>query len=412
MQQASSVEDPVGLYLSIPFCRSKCTFCNFASGVYPASDIPRYVARLAADLRHARARAQALALVVPQQVDSVYFGGGTPSILTPGQLLACFRAIRDCFTILPDAEITIEAAPGFLADEVLEAAAEAGVNRISFGVQTFIDAEAHATGRLHAAAQALADLARVQRAGMSVSADLIAGLPGQNRATWQHSLETLIEAAPEHASIYMLEVDDDSRLGGEMLLGGTRYGAGLTPSDDLVADFYAEACETLSTHGLAQYEISNFARPGHQSRHNLRYWQRRPYLGLGLDASSMLRTVTGQPVRFTTPDDLETYLTDPSNPVTDLHTLDQAEELEEAWFLGLRRNQGVSLDALRAEFSPFAVDAFLPVLKELASIGLLQFADHQVALTARGRLLSNEVFTRFLDRPEEAQISSEAAVSR
>jgi oxygen-independent coproporphyrinogen-3 oxidase len=411
MQQGSQAEEPVGLYLSIPFCRSKCTFCNFASGVYPASDIPRYVVRLVEDLANARAHAESADLILPSEVDTIYFGGGTPSILSPDQLRAVFAAIRNQFTVRPNAEITIEAAPGFLADDLLAAAAEAGVNRISFGVQTFVDAEARSTGRLHTSAQARDDLARTRRAGIAASADLIAGLPGQTSASWRHSLATLVEAAPEHASIYMLEVDEDSRLGGEMLLGGTRYGAGLTPSEDAVADFYSGACEVLAAHGLGQYEISNFARPGQQSRHNQRYWQRRPYLGLGLDASSMLRSASGEAVRCSTTGDLPTYL-HAQSCCTDLNYLDRAEELEEAWFLGLRRNQGVTFDSLRSEFGPAAVETFLPTLHELASDGLLHLSSSYARLTDRGRLLSNDVFSRFLDNPEAAEITTEPALAR
>jgi oxygen-independent coproporphyrinogen-3 oxidase len=417
MQQAQTL----GLYLSVPFCRSKCTFCNFASGVYPAHELPRYLARLLDEIAGARDRAARNALALPALVDTVYFGGGTPSILSPAQLRAIFAAIREHFTLDPRAEITLEAAPAFLSDELLAAAVQAGVTRISFGVQTFVDAEARAVGRLHTAAQALDDLARARRAGLSTSVDLIAGLPGQTEASWRHSLAALAEAAPEHASIYMLEVDEDSHLGGEMLLGGTRYGAGLTPCDDAVADFYSEACRALAAQGLRQYEISNFARPGYASRHNERYWQRRPYLGVGLDAHSMLHSTSGEAVRFGTTDDLPVYLQaeKPSNPANlwaDLHRLTPAEELEGAWFLGLRRNAGVSLPALRAEFGQQAIWQYEPVLASLAADGLLVRAASRVALTERGRMVSNDVFAGFLGIAqtclEPAEIPSMAAATR
>ena len=274
--------------------------------------------------------------------------------------------------------------------------------------------------------------------------DLIAGLPGQTEASWRHSLAMLGQAAPEHASIYMLEVDEDSRLGGEMLLGGTRYGAGLTPSDDTVADFYTEACSVLAAQGLAQYEISNFARPGQESRHNLRYWQRRPYLGVGLDAHSMLHSAAGDPtldphalqasrpattsamrrkwplaaqavlpgapVRFGTTDVLGSYLAG-NTSWNDLHRLTPAEELEEAWFLGLRLTAGVSLASLGQEFGPAAIEACTPVLAQLAEDGLLTLAADRAALTDRGRMLSNEVFASLVGRaearPETGNESSE-----
>jgi oxygen-independent coproporphyrinogen-3 oxidase len=429
MLEAHVQPDALGLYLSVPFCRSKCTFCNFASDVYPASELPRYVLRLVEDLAGARVQAQQAGLVLPVQVDTIYFGGGTPSILLPDQLRSIFAAIRAEFSIQPNAEITLEAAPAMLADDLLAAAVESGVTRISFGVQTFVDAEARAVGRLHTAAQALDDIARARQARLSVSVDLIAGLPGQTEASWQHSLATLGEAAPEHASIYMLEVDQDSRLGGEMLLGGIRYGAGLTPSDDAVADFYAEACTALAGQGLAQYEISNFARSGQESRHNQRYWLRRPYLGLGLDAHSMLRSAASLPaagpsaewawtdrhagdaVRFSTEGDLASYMQ--AGPAwVGPDRLTPAEEFEEAWFLGLRRNGGVSLTALRAEFGPERVSRCTPVLAALADDGLVTLIDGQAALTERGRMLSNDVFLSFLsisdsyrDAPESSAMA-------
>ncbi len=415
MQQAATSAESLGLYISFPFCRSKCSFCNFASGVYPASDMDGYVARLLEELADARAQADQAGLVLPRHVDTIYLGGGTPSILSAAQLRSLFAAIGEQYAVAPDAEITLEAAPGMLADAVLEAAVACGVGRISFGVQTFVDQEARAVGRLHTAAQTLDDLRRSRRAGIAASVDLIAGLPGQTASSWRHSLAMLGEARPEHASVYMLEVDEDSRLGGEMLLGGTRYGAGLTPSEDAVADFYAEACSTLEGQGLAQYEISNFARPGHQSRHNLRYWQRRPYLGVGLDAHSMLRSEQGQAARFGTGDALRSYLAGPR--VWDLgRRLSPAEELEEAWFLGLRVNAGVSLPALRAEFGHTAVEACAPVLVRLAEDRLVTLTGDLVALTPRGRMLSNEVFASFLDLaqsyPQAAESSARATAAR
>jgi len=397
--------------------------------VYPASELPRYVARLIGDLHSARGEAERAGLVLPRRVDTVYFGGGTPSLLSAGQLGAIFASLRENFELEPGAEITLEAAPAFLADDLLAAAVELGVTRISFGVQSFVDAEARATGRLHTAAQALEDIARARRAGLGVSVDLIAGLPGQTKVTWQRSLAALAEAEPDHASIYMLEIDEDSRLGGEMLLGGTRYGAGLTPSDDAVAEFYAEACMALEAHGLRQYEISNFARAGCESRHNLRYWLRQPYLGVGLDAHSMLRASTGQArigrarggqaVRFGTTDSLGDYLNGPGGAVvSDLHRLTLDEELEEAWFLGLRRNDGVSLGEMRGEFGAAAVERAQPMLAQFAEDGLIYRAGQgdRVALTERGRMLSNEVFASFLEleetRLDRRESTASAAAAR
>ena len=287
---AVPASEQLGLYISIPFCRSKCTYCNFASGVYPAAEHGRYVQRLVDEMRAARNWSENLGADLPSQIDTIYLGGGTPSLLAPDLIAQLFAAIRAEFTIEPDAEITVECAPGQLADATLDALAQAGVNRISFGVQSFIDREAHQSGRLHSRAIVLDDLKRLRASGITnLNIDLIAGLAGQTLASWQESVAVLVETETPHASVYMLEVDDESRLGRELIAGGVRYHAELVPTDDAMARMYETAIESLAAAGLPQYEISNFARPGFESRHNLRYWQRRPYLGLGLDASSMLR---------------------------------------------------------------------------------------------------------------------------
>ena len=386
----------LGIYLSVPFCRSKCTYCNFSSGVFPASDHDRYISCIERDLGSIRSRAKAWRAQLPQAVDSIYLGGGTPSLLSPSSLRRIFILLRREFAVLPTAEITVECAPGQIEPAVLEALVECGVTRISFGVQSFVDSEAKAVGRLHNRAGALQDIRRVQAAGIpDLSVDLIAGLPGQTLESWYESLHVLADPGVDHASVYMLEVDDESRLGRELLVNGGRYGAKDVPGDDGIAEFYTEAIGFLAGHGLAQYEISNFARTGCESRHNLKYWQRRPYLGFGLDAHSMLRTHSGAALRFGTTDDLDAYLTNPGWP--EPRQLDRQEEMEEAWFLGLRLNEGVSLGALRQEFSASAVRGFLATIAELEVEGLATLLEgDRVALTARGRLLSNEVFERFL----------------
>jgi oxygen-independent coproporphyrinogen-3 oxidase len=392
----------LGLYLSVPFCRSKCTYCNFASGVFPAGYHDRYVARIEQDLIAVRKRTKRWGAVLPQAVDSIYLGGGTPSLLSPALFRRLFTSLRREFAVLPTAEITVECAPGQLEPAVLEALAECGVTRISFGVQSFVDREAKSIGRLHNRAVVLEDIRRVQAAGINdVSIDLIAGLPGQTVDSWYESLGALAESGVDHASIYMLEVDDESRLGRELLVNGGRYRAKEVPGDDLIADLYTEAISFLAGRGLAQYEISNFARPGSESQHNLKYWRRQPYLGFGLDAHSMLRTHAGATLRFGTTDDFDAYLESPgwSEP----RHLDREEEMEEAWFLGLRLNEGVSLAALRGEFSASVVRGFLSTIAELEDESLVTFVGgDRVRLTAQGRLLSNEVFGRFLAEPAVA----------
>jgi oxygen-independent coproporphyrinogen-3 oxidase len=370
--------NPLGIYISVPFCRAKCTYCNFASGVSSVAVHERYVSRLCDEMRS-----------VPRQpVDSIYLGGGTPSLLSPALIRELARTLHDQFSILPDAEITLECAPGQLDDAALAAMLDLGVNRISFGVQSLVDREAAATGRFHTREMVLRDLERVRAAGVrQLSIDLIAGMPHQTAASWQESLETLIATGVPHASVYMLEIDDDSRLGRELLAGGFRYHAQAVPSEELTAELYQAAVRFLGAHGLPQYEISNFGAP---SRHNLKYWQRQPYLGFGLDAHSMLRTPAR---RFSNTAVLAEYL---DGQGKEIRSLTPAEELEEAWFLGLRLNQGVSWQALIEEFGRDAVDSFLPVVRELGELELLLDQDGRVRLTPRGVLFSNEVFARFL----------------
>jgi len=401
---AAPASEQLGLYISIPFCRSKCTYCNFASGVYPAAEHARYIQRLIDEMRGARKWSENLRADLPSPVDTIYLGGGTPSLLESDLIAQLFAAIRSEFTVEPEAEITVECAPGQIADATLAALAEAGVNRVSLGVQSFIDREAQQSGRLHSRAVVLDDLKRLRAAGITnLNIDLIAGLAGQTFASWQESVATLVDTGVSHASIYMLEVDDESRLGRELLAGGARYHAGLVPGDDTIAHMYESAIDSLAGAGLQQYEISNFAHPGYESRHNLRYWQRRPYLGLGLDASSMLRESAGsansaQPsyiLRFTTTDELKAYLEGPQPPET--AWLSPERQHEEAWFLGLRLNRGVSVSALRQEFGNQLVARALEVVEPLTERGLLTFDGETARLTAPGRMLSNDVFQEFLE---------------
>jgi oxygen-independent coproporphyrinogen III oxidase len=404
---AGAAGDSLGLYISIPFCRSKCTYCNFASGVYPASEHTRYVNRLIDDLSGAGKWAARMGVELPRSVDSIYLGGGTPSLLEPKLLERIFAAIRAEFALETDVEITVECAPGQISDATLDAMTRVGVNRVSLGVQSFIDREAQVSGRLHTRALVLHDLQRLRAAGISnLNIDLIAGLAGQTLASWNESLGVLLDAGAPHASVYMLEVDEDSRLGREMLAGGARYHAEAVPTDDAIARMYETAIDTLKCAGLVQYEISNFARRGKQSRHNRRYWERRPYFGLGLDASSALRAVqrTGESgpgylLRSTTSDDLKAYL-EGSEPA-ETAWLSPERQHEEAWFLGLRLNAGVKLAAVRKEFGREPVAHVLEAVQDLAERGLVHVDSRTVRLTPQGRLLSNEVFQEFLGAANE-----------
>ena len=339
--------ETLGVYISVPFCKAKCTFCNFASGAFGLERMDGYVDSLVDEIRAARGVAAGFGAELPVGVDSVYFGGGTPSLLEPRQLQRIFAALRGEFEVAAGAEITLECAPGQMAEAMLGEALRLDVNRVSFGVQSFVDAESAAVGRLHTAEQCLAEIARVRAAGITeISLDLIAGLPRQTAASWEVSVDAVIAAGVPHASVYMLEVDEESRLGKELIAGGPRYQASAVPSDEAMTEFYSRACERFGAAGLEQYEISNFARTGHASRHNLKYWSREPYVGFGVDAHSMLRR-GAEAVRFANADSLEAYAAGGEREVT---VVDVDAAFEEALFLGLRRNVGVSMDEMRLQF--------------------------------------------------------------
>jgi putative oxygen-independent coproporphyrinogen III oxidase len=384
---------PLGIYISVPFCRSKCTFCNFASGVFSREKMSGYVDRLRQEIVQSRSVAASLGGEFQHTVDSIYVGGGTPTTLAPEQLGEIFNIIGGEFEVQANAEITVECAPGTLGREILDVLLKKRVNRVSLGTQSFVDEEIRSVGRLHTAEQTRTEIASLRENGISnISLDLIAGLPHQTRESWRYSLEQLVASGVPHASVYILEVDEDSRLGRELMAGGTRYHAHSVPDSDLTADLYEEAVQFLDRAGLKQYEISNFSRAGCESRHNLKYWTRQPYLGFGVDAHSMLfcePSAETESVRFSNTDDLNEYLA--GETFSFARTLTQARALEESMFLGLRLNRGVSLVENQERLAGFKTE-----IKELLDLGLLEEHNDSLRLTARGRLLSNEVFERFI----------------
>lgn len=386
--------ETLGLYISVPFCRAKCTFCNFASGVGTPEAVERYVALLCREIRAVREAAEAADIVLPERVDTVYIGGGTPSLLQASQLEAIFVALRGEFQIEDGAEMTLEAAPGQIGAGLLDRALRMGVNRVSLGVQTFVDAEAAAVGRSHTERSCLGEFARLRAAGVrSLGVDLIAGLPRQTEQSWAQSLEVAAGCGLDHLSVYMLEVDEESRLGREVLGGGARLQAPAVPTDDSIAAMYEMACEQLPARGFAQYEISNFAGKGARSRHNVKYWQREPYLGLGMDAHSMAEGQTGTGLRWANADELAVYegvsAMGTAEPVTD------RQAFEETVFLGLRLAEGLRRDAL--EHLPASWRrAFQAGVEHLESAGLLHADDLGWRLSRRGQVVSTEVFGELL----------------
>jgi putative oxygen-independent coproporphyrinogen III oxidase len=354
-----------GVYLSYPFCAQKCTYCNFASGVFPRVLEARYLEALAGEIRLHEWE---------WRPETVYLGGGTPSALESGVL-------RDLLALVPGrpwVEATMEAAPGSITAEKARVWAECGINRVSLGVQSFVEGEIRRTGRKHTAETVCDDIRILREAGIdNCNIDLIAGLAGQTESSWRESLEWIERLAPQHVSVYMLEVDEDSRLGKEMLLGGVRYGAGDIPSEDQIAAFYESAVERLAECDIPRYEISNFAKRGAESRHNLKYWKLEPYVGFGADAHSF----DGR-LRRQNPDSLESYLSQKAEAPSESGD-------DERFFVGLRLMEGIRP-------APEEWRRFAQPIRRFLDAGLLETDDGALRLTPRGVLLSNEVFQEFL----------------
>lgn len=350
-----------GVYISYPFCAQKCSYCNFASGVLPRDLEPKYLERLQREIAET---------TFPWRPETVYWGGGTPSLIEGESFTRVMQAIPGS----PWREATVEAAPGTISMEKARQWRSAGIDRVSLGVQSFIDTEIRRTGRKHSAEIVERDAETLRDAGIAkINIDLIAGLAGQTRESWRQSLDALLRVAPDHASVYMLEVDEDSRLGKELMLGGVRYGALDVPDEGLIAELYETAVEVLENAGLKRYEISNFALAGRESLHNLKYWKREPYFGFGSDAHSF----DGE-WRWSNTDSPQEYVA-LENPRS---TSVRAVANEERMFLGLRLNEGVP-------------ESGVPPTKAEQS-GLLTRVEGRLKLTPRGVLLSNEVFEEFI----------------
>ncbi len=357
-----------GVYISYPFCAQKCTYCNFASDVLPRSLEAPYIAALTAELgRHAWN-------CTPE---TLYLGGGTPSLLDPPVLHKLLEDIPG----KPWLEATLEVAPGTITRENAQAWLDSGINRVSLGVQSFVTREIARTGRKHTAEIVASEICLLREIGITnINIDLIAGLSGQCAASWKDSLDWIERLAPPHVSVYMLEIDEDSRLGNEILLNGKRYGATDTPSEDLTAELYETAVARLKSLGILRYEISNFARPGFESRHNLKYWRLEPYVGFGADAHSF-----DGARRWQNAETAAAYIAQGATVAEST----AANHAEEKFFVGLRLAEGVRPDD--AEWRRYEKP-----IRRFIDAGLLETADGTLRLTDRGVFLSNEVFQEFL----------------
>ena len=369
-----------GVYISYPFCAQKCTYCNFASGVFPRELEPRYVDALVSEIKRHQWR---------WQPETIYLGGGTPSAMATGDLDRILGSLPDGHGSEASGrewkEATLEVAPGAVTEERAAAWARAGINRVSLGVQSFVQRELARTGRKHTAAIVENEIAVLRSTGLAnFNIDLIAGLPGQTRASWSESLGWIERLQPPHVSIYMLEIDEDSRLGSEVLLNGKRYGAPDVPTDELTAELYETAVERLAGIGIHRYEISNFARPGFESLHNLKYWQLEPYAGFGADAHSFDGAVREQNIE--SPSDYVERIESGRSAGVDATP---AHTAEERFFVGLRLTQGIQ--PLAGEWLQFEE----PIARFIAE-GLLARDGSRLRLTDRGVLFSNEVFAEFI----------------
>jgi oxygen-independent coproporphyrinogen-3 oxidase len=374
----------LGLYVHVPFCAAICNYCNFNRGLFQEALKDRYVEAVCREIR-LRARG------VP--ADTIFFGGGTPSMLEPEEIGAIIRACRESFDLAADAEITLEANPESVTERRLAAFREAGVSRLSFGVQSFRDDELRRLTRLHSAGRAVAACREARAAGFdNLSLDLMMWLPQQTVGQWLESVDALIDLGPDHASLYMLEVYPNSPLREQM----ARAEWSVAPDDD-VADMYLQSMERLDRAGYEQYEISNVARPGRRSRHNLKYWTDGEWLGFGPGAHS---TIDGMRTRSvsSTPEYIEAVA--PGGAlVAEARTLSPKDRMEEALFTGLRLSEGVSAEVVRARYGIDLWAEYGAELQPFRDSGWLIYDEGRLRLTRGGMLLAHEIMAVFI-RPE------------
>ena len=376
--------DPLGLYLHIPFCSAICNYCNFNRGLYDASLKARYVAALIQEIQRASHAECGLA------ADTIYFGGGTPSLLDPSDAAALIDTCRTTFAMPADVEITMEANPETVTLKTLDAFHAAGVNRLSFGVQSFRDEELTRLSRLHDASRARLVYRWARQVGFdNISLDLMMWLPGQVLNQWMESIDALIDLSPDHASLYLLELYPHAPLRDDM----SRTGQTLAP-DDEAADMYLAAMAQLDSAGYTQYEISNVARPGRRARHNLKYWTDGEWLGFGCGAHSTWRGVRWKNVSAT--EEYVRRVTERATVVSERRELPPSAQLEEALFMGLRLSEGVDLQGIAGRYGVDVWNRYGSALQPHLEAGLLRKEGSRLWLSRHGMLLSQEVMTVFV----------------
>lgn len=396
---------PAGIYLHIPFCRSRCSYCDFATGMYESALAERYVGAICSEIEAWREVEQ------PHVVDTIYFGGGTPSLLSPAQIEQILNAVRSRFEIIDDVEITLEINPGDgrtsaaskqnnqphsldaalvrrdSDDDFLRELRRFGVNRASFGAQTFDDHDLKQLGRTHSSADISDTFHQLRGAGFeNINFDLIAGLPGQTLAGWRRNLADALKLRPEHLSLYLLDVHEGTPLADQI-----KSGMRPQPDDDLAAEMYEVMIEEVCAAGYEHYEISNFCLPGFESRHNTKYWAGAPYYGFGCSAHSY----DGAQRRWANQRDAAKYvemIARGESPIVERRELSEADTRSESIFLGLRLMRGVSLQNYRSRFGRDFQEEYNGEVTRLIEAGLIEIDDDLIRLTTRGALLSNEVF--------------------
>ena len=379
-----------GIYIHIPFCRARCSYCDFATEMYESDIAERYVRAL---LKEISAWSE---ISEPQSVDTIYFGGGTPSLLTPGQIERILRVVRDRFEVVDGAEVTLEINPASVATaEAVELSSEKlrdfralGINRASFGAQTFDDRELKMLGRTHDAEAISSTFKQLRHAGFeNINFDLIAGLPNQTMAGWKRNLDEALRLRPEHLSLYLLDVHEGTPLADQI-----KRGMRPTPDEDLAAEMYRLMIDRVCAAGYAHYEISNFCRPGFESRHNTKYWSGDACYAFGCSAHSF----DGGRRRWANERDPAKYvdLIENEKPLMVERTiLSEEDARSESIFLGLRLMGGIDLENYRARFGKDLREEYESELEELRNAGLIELNEELLRLTTKGALLSNEVFS-------------------
>jgi len=376
-----------GVYLHIPFCASRCHYCNFATGGYEKSLAERYVTVLEADVNRSASDSSREHM---RRVDTIYFGGGTPTTLSIPELQRILRALRESFHIEPYSEITIEANPGSVTTDYLAQLCEIGFNRLSFGVQSFDDAELAMIGRTHTAMEAKRSVDDARIAGFNnISIDLIAGLPEQRRATWEKNLDEAFAIAPEHFSVYLLELYKDAPLQHRI-----KRGELAAIDDDVTAEMYFSLDERARASGYEHYEISNWANPGMKSKHNLKYWTGAPYWAFGVSAAGY----DGR-FRWSNTRNINEYLDlieAGKSAVSETIELTDEDRMSEAIFLRLRLDEGLKLEEYKERFGVDIRSRYKDELERLGAAGLIEMDTDNIRISRRGKILANEVFAAFI----------------